>query len=131
MDGIAAHSNAVDGASVGKKDNMAKPDANNRRVIWLFAADSMALRRDVLKKFGSNRVLVVLPESGGKLVVGHVMKGKSRKNAAHHMSVLQSTAGEQWLLSLADYHIFGVTGKLASFCLPWPWQPQHTALVVP
>lgn len=87
------------------------PTTYDQRVIWLFAADSMALRRDVLKRFGSSRVLVILPETGGKVVVGHVMKGKSKTSAEYHVAVLRSTAGEQWLLSLADYHIFGVTGE--------------------
>lgn len=73
-----------------------------REVIWYLLSDSVRLRKSAIIKYGRK----VLTNLDGVKDLKHIRKDRGGGGAA----AMMYAAGEHWLYSLADYHIFGNGG---------------------
>lgn len=76
--------------------------ASNKQSIWLLLSDSAVLRKSAVLKYGSKIVTNVDSDRTPRHV--KTSQGGGGENA------MILSAGEHWLFSLADYHIFGEGG---------------------
>lgn len=108
---VGAHASIFQCAETIEKKIVA---ASNKRVVWFLLTDSVNLRKSAVLKFGSK----VLTNIQGSNNLKHIRKDRGGGGAA----AMMYAAGEHWLFSLADYHVFefGGYGKTAAIVsLKW------------
>ena len=70
-----------------------------KKVVWFLLTDSVRLRKSAIAKYGSK----VLTNLDGVKNLKHIREDRGGGGTA----AMMYAAGEHWLYSLADYHIFG------------------------
>ena len=92
-----------------------------KKVVWYLLTDSVRLRKSALAIYGTK----ILTNLEGIKDLKHIRKDRGGGGAA----AMMYAAGEHWLYSLADYHVFGHGGfgrSAAVASLKWGY---HNVLV--